>query len=92
MVYALPQVQHVAALELKEGATVRSALDASGLLEGVPASERTRLRLGIYGTLVGPERTLTDGERIEILRPLAADPKEARRDRARGRKGPRRKP
>jgi putative ubiquitin-RnfH superfamily antitoxin RatB of RatAB toxin-antitoxin module len=92
VVYALPQVQHVAALELQEGATVRSALEASGLLQGVPAAERMFLRLGVYGKLAGPERRLADGDRIEILRPLAADPKEARRSRARGRKAARRKP
>jgi putative ubiquitin-RnfH superfamily antitoxin RatB of RatAB toxin-antitoxin module len=87
VVYALPQAQHVAALGLEEGAAVRSAVDASGLLEGVTAGERALLRFAIYGKLVGLERRLADGERVEILRPLAADPKEARRSRAR--RGPR---
>jgi putative ubiquitin-RnfH superfamily antitoxin RatB of RatAB toxin-antitoxin module len=82
VVHALPQAQQRVALELGEGATVRAALQASGLLEGITASGRARLRFGIYGKLVGPERALRDGDRLEILRPLAADPKEARRRRA----------
>lgn len=85
VVYALPQAQQLVALELSEGATVRAALQASGLLEGIAASERPRLRFGIYGKPVGPERVLRDADRVEILRPLAADPKEARRRRARRR-------
>lgn len=85
VVYALPQAQQLVALELSEGATVRAALQASGLLEGIAAPGRARLRFGIYGKLAGPDRVLRDGDRVEILRPLAADPKEARRRRARRR-------
>lgn len=85
VVYALPQAQQLVALELSEGATVRAALQASGLLEGIPVLEHPRLRFGIYGKLLGPERVLRDGDRVEILRPLPADPKESRRRRARRR-------
>lgn len=86
VVYALPQGQQLVALELAEGATVRAALEASGLLEGIAAAGLARLRFGIYGKLAGPERALRNGDRVEILRPLAADPKEARRRRARQRR------
>ena len=85
VVYALPQAQRLVALELRPGATVRAALQASGLLELVPASEWASLRFGIYGKPVGLERPLRDGDRVELLRPLAADPNEARRRRARRR-------
>jgi len=85
VIYALPQGQQLVVLELSESATVRAALQASGLLEGIPMLERARLRFGIYGKLVGPEHTLKDGDRVEILRPLQADPKESRRRRARRR-------
>ncbi len=88
MVYALPQAQQLVALELAEGATVRAALEASGLLIGIAAAGLARLRFGIYGKLVGLERLLRDGDRVEILRPLAADPKEARRRRVQRRTRP----
>jgi hypothetical protein len=85
LAHALPHVQRLVALELPSGATVREALNASGLLKRVPAAERARLRYGIYGGPAGLERRLRDGDRIDILRPLAMDPKEARRLRARRR-------
>jgi putative ubiquitin-RnfH superfamily antitoxin RatB of RatAB toxin-antitoxin module len=81
VLYALPHAQQLVALELSEGATVRAALQASGLLEGIPVLVRPRLQFGVYGKLVGPERVLRNGDRVEILRPLPADPKEARRRR-----------
>lgn len=83
--HALSRAQQLIELELPAGSTVRAALRASGLLERVPAAERARLRCGIYGRLAGPERVLRDGDRIDLLRPLAMDPNEARRLRARRR-------
>jgi len=61
-------------LELEEGATVRSALAAAGLSAPHGA--------GIHGRRVPLDRKLADGDRVEIYRPLRADPKEARRRRA----------
>jgi hypothetical protein len=81
--WTLPRAQRLVALELPAGATVRAAVEASGLLEQVPEAERAQLRFGIYGSRAGPERALKDGDRIDILRPLAMDPNEARRLRAR---------
>ena len=68
-------------LELAEGATAREAVAASGMpaRHGLDAE---RLKLGIAGRRVSPEQRLRDGDRVEILRPLAADPNEARRVRA----------
>ena len=85
MIYALAQVQDIAVLELPEGATARQALQASGLLarHGLSAP---RLNLGVSGKRVAPEHPLREGDRLEILRPLAADPNEARRARARGKR------
>jgi hypothetical protein len=85
VVYALPRRQRRVALALRPGATVREALEASGLLGRVPAAERARLRFGVYGIRAGLDRALQDGDRLDILRPLAMDPKEARRLRARRR-------
>ena len=62
-------------LQLEEGATVRAALAAAALQADHGAA--------IYGRRVPLDTQLVDGDRVEILRPLAADPKEARRRRAR---------
>jgi putative ubiquitin-RnfH superfamily antitoxin RatB of RatAB toxin-antitoxin module len=59
-----------------EGSTVRDVLEKSGLLP-LP-----RGKVGIFGRLVSPDTPVADGDRIELYRPLAADPKEARRRRA----------
>ena len=55
---------------------------ASGILAEFPEIDLSRNRVGIYGKLVTLERVLGDHERVEILRPLVADPKDARRKRA----------
>ncbi len=83
VVYALPQAQDLVALQLEPGATAREALAASGLLERHPELDPARVRIGVFGKIVSPGRVLAGGDRIEILRPLLADPKEARRRRAR---------
>ena len=75
VVTALPRAARVVALELPEGATVRDALQAAGL-------ERPSA-VGIFGEPAGLETRLSDGDRVEVYRPLAVDPKEARRRRAR---------
>lgn len=79
VVYALPERADVVELRLPDGATVRDAVLASGL----PVDDR---RLGIFGKAVLPETKLNDGDRVEIYRPLALDPKEARRRRAKKRR------
>lgn len=77
VVRAWPARLELRALELEEGATVRAALAAAGMQAPHGA--------GIYGRRVQLDAQLADGDRVEILRPLAADPKEARRRRARQR-------
>lgn len=82
VVYALADAQDLVALELPEGCIARDAAEASGILarHGLAAAE---LALGIFGKRIAPECPLRDGDRVEILRALATDPKEARRRRAR---------
>lgn len=65
-------------VELPAGATVRDALDASGM--------STSGAVGVFGKVVGAQTPLKDGDRVEIYRPLAADPKEQRRRRAAAKK------
>ena len=81
VVYALASVQDLVVLELAGGATAREAAEASGVLarHGLAAAD---VALGIFGRRIPPEHPLREGDRVEILRPLAADPKEARRSRA----------
>ncbi|MDH4094612.1 MAG: RnfH family protein [Betaproteobacteria bacterium] len=78
VVRAWPDRAELRALELEEGATVRAALVAAGMAAPHGA--------GIHGRRVPMDAVLADGDRVEVYRPLLADPKAARRRRARDRK------
>lgn len=82
VVYALPEGEDCVALEMPSGATIREALIRSGMAERHPEIDLARQAVGIYGRLLGVEAVLADRDRIEIYRPLAMDPKAARRLRA----------
>lgn len=82
VVYALPHEQALLTLKVPEGATVGQALDASGILERYPEIDLARNKLGIYGKLAKADTVLRERDRVEIYRPLIADPKEVRRKRA----------
>ncbi len=86
VVYALPDAQDVTAVEMEEGATALDALHASGVLVRHPEIDLQRNSLGIFGRAIRADARLREGDRVEILRPLAVDPKEARRLRARRRR------
>lgn len=77
--YALPERQWLIAVEVEAGATVADALRASGLLQQRSELVGRSLTLAIHGCVVGQERSLRAGDRIEVLRPLLADPKDVRR-------------
>ncbi|MFT3758100.1 RnfH family protein [Thauera sp.] len=81
--YALPQQQELIELRLEEGATVRNAVEASGVLLKYPDIELDkRNKLGIFGKLAKADTVLRDRDRVEIYRPLVADPKAVRKKRA----------
>ena len=80
VVYALAQSQYLLALDMAPGSTVQDAIEASGLLQRLPQVETSRL--GLWGASVTPDTRLLDRDRVEIYRPLSADPKEIRRKRA----------
>ena len=82
VVYATPSRQARYPLRIAPGATVDDAIRASGVLEAFPEIDLARNRVGVFGRLVRPDQALRDGDRVEIYRPLTADPKEARRKRA----------
>ncbi|MEY3201824.1 MAG: hypothetical protein RIR70_1374 [Pseudomonadota bacterium] len=80
--YALTGRQELVELRLPEGTTVQQALDASGLLQKHPEIDFAKNKVGVFGKLVKPDAVLRTGDRVEIYRPLIADPKEVRRKRA----------
>ncbi|WNP35656.1 RnfH family protein [Enterobacter kobei] len=80
--YALPEKQYLQRVTLNEGATVEEAIRASGLLELRSDISLTKNKVGIYSRPVKPGDELHDGDRVEIYRPLIADPKKLRRKRA----------
>jgi putative ubiquitin-RnfH superfamily antitoxin RatB of RatAB toxin-antitoxin module len=82
VVYALPGGEDAVHVSLAKGASALEAVRASGLLERHPEIDLRRHKLGIYGRVVAAGALLADGDRVEIYRPLALDPKEARRRRA----------
>lgn len=82
VVYALPQRQELVRLKLTSGSTVMQALEASGLMQRYPEIDPAKNKLGIFGKLTKPDVVLRDRDRVEIYRPLIADPKEVRKKRA----------
>jgi hypothetical protein len=82
VVYALPDRQPIITLKLPEGATVEDAVRRSGVLETFPTIDLTVNKVGIFSKLVKLDETVRDRDRVEIYRPLIADPKEVRRKRA----------
>jgi putative ubiquitin-RnfH superfamily antitoxin RatB of RatAB toxin-antitoxin module len=79
VVFALPEKQTLLALQVPVGTTVLEAVHASGILELHPEINLDAQKLGIFGRLAKPAEVLRSGDRVEILRPLKADPKEVRR-------------
>lgn len=80
--YALPEKQYLQRVTLQEGATVEEAIRASGLLELRTDIDLTKNKVGIYSRPAKLSDIVHDGDRVEIYRPLIADPKELRRQRA----------
>ena len=84
VVYALPERQKLLRLSVPRGTTMREAAERSGIAAWFPGLDLAAAPMGIFGKAVArpEERVLEDGERVEIYRPLLADPKEARKQRA----------
>ncbi len=82
VVYATPERQEVIGISLPAGSTAGQAIEASGLLARHPEIDLARNKLGIYAKLAKVDTALRDRDRVEIYRPLIADPKEVRKQRA----------
>ena len=80
--YALPGQQVILAVQVDEGTNIEQAVKASGLLDKFPDIDLAANKVGIFGKLSKLETVLRDRDRVEIYRPLIADPKEVRRQRA----------
>lgn len=90
--YALPEKQRVVTLELPAaGLTAGEAVQRSGLLQEFPQIAELPLELAVFGVTCEPCRSLQDGDRVEILRPLRHDPRALRRERAAASRKPRRR-
>lgn len=82
VVYARADRQDVIPLNLAAGTTLRQAVEASGLSAKYPDIDLAKGKFGIYSKLAKPDTVLRDRDRVEIYRPLIADPKEVRKQRA----------
>jgi putative ubiquitin-RnfH superfamily antitoxin RatB of RatAB toxin-antitoxin module len=80
--YALPDEQVIMSLEVAENTSVEQAIKRSGILERYPQINMDTDKVGIFGKICKLDATLSQKDRIEIYRPLIADPKESRRQKA----------
>jgi len=82
VVYALADEQTLFKVPVPQGTTLIEAIRLSGVLEKYPEIDLSKNKLGIFGKLSKADARLRDRDRVEIYRPLVADPKEIRRQRA----------
>lgn len=82
VVYALPEQQTLLSVLVEEGTSIARAIQLSGMYQYHPELKEQSLKVGIFSRAAKLEDTLRDGDRIEIYRPLLADPKELRKLRA----------
>lgn len=80
--YALPEKQAIIELRVPAGTTVLEAARQSGITGKFESIDLDHSKFGIFGHVVAPKQELKEGERVEIYRPLIADPKEIRKARA----------
>jgi len=79
--YALPERQVILPVMLPAGGTIEQAIEQSGVLSEFPEIDLSQNKVGIFGKLSKKTAELKPGDRVEIYRPLLADPKEVRRRR-----------
>lgn len=79
VVYATPGRQAWLTIDMPEGATVQQAIDKSGILSQFPEIDLAQQKVGIQGKIIALDAPVEDGARIEIYRPITADPKTVHR-------------
>lgn len=80
--YALAEKQSLISLEVKEGSTLKEAIDASGILKQYKQIDLSKDRVGIFSKFATLDTVLREKDRVEIYRSLKADPKKIRKERA----------
>ena len=80
--YARPDVQRIYALAVPNRATVHDAIEQCNVLLEFPEIDLNHHKVGIFGKVTTLDQVLRAGDRVEIYRPLIADPKQARKQRA----------
>ena len=80
--YALPQKQLIIPVKVKPGITAKEVIELSGIMKKFPEIDLNKNQIGIFGKLTQLDHVMRERDRIEIYRPLIADPKEIRRQRA----------
>ena len=80
--YATPTLEILRELTVAPGTTIGQAVSASGLLAELPEIDLATHPVGIYGKKKPLDTVLREHDRIELYRPLVADPKDSRRRRA----------
>ena len=80
--YALPDKQSLVSLEVEKGTTLQEAIEASGILDSFEQIDLTKDRVGIFSKFATLDTVLREKDRVEIYRPLIADPKQVRKERA----------
>lgn len=82
VIYALPDQQELLSVDLSVGQTAQDAIEQSGVLKRYPDLSIEGMIIGLFGKKTKMTQTLRDRDRIEIYRPLIADPKEVRKRKA----------
>lgn len=80
--YALPHKQVIVEVRVAAGATTLEAARQSGIADMFDGIDLDNAKFGVFGKVVSPGQALREGDRVEIYRPLIADPKEVRKARA----------
>ena len=79
LAYTDPKDQVWLRLDIPEGSTLKDAIEASGLLARFPEIDLSKQKVGIFGKLAKLDAPLKEGDRVEIYRPITADPKTVKR-------------
>jgi len=82
VVYATADEQALLELRIDEGSSVQKVIDSSAICDRFPTEDLATCAVGIWGRLVERSDMVRDGDRVELYRPLAMDPRDARRLRA----------
>ncbi len=80
--YALAHQQHIYSFDVEAGTTARQAVERADIPKMFPEAEVASAKLGVFGKAVKADYVLQAGDRVEVYRPLIADPKEVRKKRA----------